>query len=183
MFCFQLFYSLFHASLAALHALNPRSVIATLVLQTETRMGKCPAPTDSCHAMPVHSAGAQPLRRADVALSSAPQPLAPSRPSMEQGMEDVATLAMALWFLGHGPCKAQLWLDWRCAHSITPALCPGQRGLEEPHRWDTTCMAPASCPGMGQLRRTVALEVLLHYLPKFLSYICTCAFLDTATSG
>lgn len=151
------------------------SVINTLILQMETRIGKCPAPTDSCHAMPVHSAGAQLLRGADMAVNSASQPLSPwclqfSHP-WNKGRYMWPRLASALWFLGRGPCKAQLWLYWRCAHSTTPALCPWQRSL-----W-----APQMSHGMVQLRKTAALKVLLHYLPKFLFCTCTGAFFDTDT--
>lgn len=108
-----------------------RSVINTLVLQMETRPGKCPAPTDSCHAMPILRAGAQPLRRAGCELCiPAPQPLAsPVSHPWNKGRLMWPPLATAPWFLGHGQCKAQLWLYWSCAHSTIPALSPGQRGL------------------------------------------------------
>lgn len=149
----------------------------------ETRPGKCPAPTDSCHAMPILSAGAQPLRRAGCELCiPAPQPLAsPVSHPWNKGRQMWPPLATALWFLGHGPCKAQLWLYWRCAHSTIPALSPGQRGLWTPQMGHGT--TPARCPGMGQLRRALALEALFHYLPTFVSYTCTDAFCDTATNG
>ncbi|KAI1241024.1 hypothetical protein IHE44_0009482 [Lamprotornis superbus] len=60
----------------------------------EMRMGKCPAPTDSCCAMPIHRAGAQPLRS-----PSTSAPGISSQPSMEQGKIDVlkADVESAEW--------------------------------------------------------------------------------------
>lgn len=182
-FCFQLFYSFFHPNLTALHALNSYSVINTLVLQMENRIGKCPRNLQIL-AMPCQSIvlREKPLRRADVAVSSAPQHLSPWHlHSALHGTREGGYGQPLPWpcgFLAMAHAKHMLY--WRCT---TRAVLGQGRGVCELHRWGMACMTPASCPGMGQLRRTVALEVLLHYLPKSLSYTCTGAFFDTATNG
>lgn len=114
------------------------SVINTLILQMETRIGKCPAPTDSCHAMPVHSAGAQLLRGADMAVNSASQPLSPwCLQSAIHGTRE-GTCGHALprpcGFLAVGHAKHSSG----CTGDVLtapPLPCAHGRGVCEPHRW------------------------------------------------
>lgn len=162
------------------------SMVNTLILETKTRNSKCLTSTDSCHPMPVHSTGAEPLRRVDVVVStlylSRSDLGASSHPSREQGKVDVATPCHAPVISGCSLCETKLWLYRRGAHSTTPALHPGQRGLQA--RALPTCighsLAPARHTGMAQLRKAVALAMLVHHLPEFVFCICTDAFSDTA---
>lgn len=113
-----------------------RSVLNTLVLQMETRNGKRLTPTDSCHAMAVHSARAQYPRRADVVVGalhlSRSDPGASHQSAREQGEGRC----------GHPlpwPCGFWLWpvrsralvVQERCSqHSPCPA--PLGRGVCQP---------------------------------------------------
>lgn len=107
-------------------------MVNTLVLQMETRSTKRLTPTDSCHPVPVSSAGAQPLRRADVVVSALHRgrsdPGASGRPSREHGKVDVASRCRGPLVSGCGVCEAELWLCRRGAHSTTPALQPWAEG-------------------------------------------------------
>lgn len=109
-----------------------RSMVNTLVLQMETRSAKHLTPTDCCHPVPVGSAGAQPLRRADVVVSALHRgrsdPGASSRPPREHRKVDVATPCCGPLVSGCGPCEAELWLYRRGAHCTTPALQPWAEG-------------------------------------------------------
>lgn len=116
------------------------SVINTLVLQMDTRNGKRLTPTDSCHRMPIHSAGAQPLRRADVVVStlhlSRSDPGASSQPSREQGKAGVATPCHGPVVSGYGLCEAMARAKQSsgCTGEVLTArplpCAPGQRGLQ-----------------------------------------------------
>lgn len=59
----------------------------------------------------------------------------------------------------------------------SPDPCPVPRAQRSMGRG----LMPVRPPGMAQLREAVALVMLLHHLPKFLSCTCAGAFSDTAT--
>lgn len=161
-------------------------MVNALVLQMKTRNSKCLTSTDSCHPMPIHSTGAELLRRVDVVVStlhlSRSDPGVSSQPSREQGKVDVATPCHGPAVSGCSLRETKLWLYGRGVHSTTPALHPGQRGLQARAlpTWTGRGLAPARHAGMALLRKAVALAMLLHHLPEFLFCIRTDAFSDTA---
>lgn len=136
--------------------------------------------------MAIHSARAQPLRRADVAVSvlhlSRADPGDSSQPASEQGKVDVATPCHGPVVSGNVPCEAELWLYGRSAHSTAPALRPRGRGVCKPG--PQPAWMDGAWPGTSEASwdGTAALAMLLCHPPKFLSCTCTGVFSDSAVT-